>query len=107
MAAVDPPPISPTAPPPRPDFPSHSAPATFPPLTTQAASAARAAARVIFATIGHNPVFVPPGEREARYLTCSNCDKFYAPTTRCRQCGCTLKVKLNLRTESCPLGYWS
>lgn len=37
---------------------------------------------------------------------CKKCDKFDSLNTRCKECGCFLKVKASWNSEKCPLDFW-
>jgi hypothetical protein len=41
-----------------------------------------------------------------RYLICRECDRFFAPTRQCKECGCFLALKVKVKSQSCPLGKW-
>jgi hypothetical protein len=41
-----------------------------------------------------------------RYEVCRGCEHFNAQDTRCTQCGCRMKIKVNLTTAECPIGKW-
>lgn len=52
------------------------------------------------------PVIVSAEVGYHRLQTCEGCDKFEQETSRCRECGCFMKVKTQLASASCPLGKW-
>jgi len=41
-----------------------------------------------------------------RYAICEGCEFFYAPSKRCKKCGCYLKWKTAWRSQKCPVGKW-
>jgi hypothetical protein len=77
---------------------------SFPPLTTQIKNAGNAAKRVISASLRGEQVYASPEEMDRRKAICANCE--YWKDNRCLQCGCLLKAKIKLQTESCPVGKW-
>jgi hypothetical protein len=52
------------------------------------------------------PIIVSAEVGYHRLQTCEGCDKFESDSSRCRECGCFMKVKTQLATASCPLGKW-
>jgi len=44
--------------------------------------------------------------RNKRYDICKGCDRFSAPTKRCKECGCFMAMKTWLKGASCPLDKW-
>ena len=50
--------------------------------------------------------FVIKEVAERRLNTCKECDKFFAPTTTCTQCGCFMIAKVRLSLGKCPLDKW-
>lgn len=44
--------------------------------------------------------------RQDRYNTCKGCDRFFKPTTTCKECGCFMAIKTWISEVSCPLGKW-
>jgi hypothetical protein len=49
---------------------------------------------------------VPEEEYNRRVDICQKCDKYDAPSHRCGQCGCFLKLKASWNSEKCPLDKW-
>jgi len=49
---------------------------------------------------------VTPEVHEHRWNICSNCDKLWKPTSTCKVCGCFMKIKTWMPTQSCPLKKW-
>ena len=45
-------------------------------------------------------------ERERRLNICRACEKFEPVLTRCKECGCFLKLKTWFMNSNCPLGKW-
>lgn len=43
---------------------------------------------------------------ESRLEICNNCEWLDKRLTRCRQCGCFMKLKTTLRRAECPLHKW-
>ena len=41
-----------------------------------------------------------------RLAICEQCDRLFAPTKTCKECGCFVVLKTRLRKQSCPLGKW-
>lgn len=41
-----------------------------------------------------------------RFLICRDCDRYFAPTRQCKECGCFLALKVKVKSQSCPLGKW-
>jgi|3_EtaG_2_1085321.scaffolds.fasta_scaffold00721_4 hypothetical protein len=52
------------------------------------------------------PVFVSSDIAQERYQTCEECDMFDKNTTRCKECGCFMRVKVNLANTKCPIDKW-
>jgi hypothetical protein len=71
-----------------------------PSLLTKAASLA--AAVVKHAAGGFQQT--TPAEFDARLAVCAGCPEFTGNS--CRKCGCGLRAKASMRTESCPLAKW-
>lgn len=77
-------------------------PAEYPPIATQITSVVGAAARFVasgFATVDQE-------EYDRRRSICEACEHFDAARDRCRKCGCGLKAKPWMRSESCPEKRW-
>ena len=43
---------------------------------------------------------------EKRITVCNECPKFMKDHGRCSLCGCFLKAKIKIASESCPIGKW-
>lgn len=43
---------------------------------------------------------------EARLAICNECPWLNKNLTKCRKCGCYMKLKTTLRKANCPLGKW-
>jgi hypothetical protein len=41
-----------------------------------------------------------------RFMTCLDCERLLRPTYNCKECGCFMKIKVKLESQSCPLGKW-
>ena len=79
--------------------------AGYPPLARQAASLAGAVGRVVIAAARGEPIRVPADVLASRRATCAGCEHHDHATDRCRMCGCS-GLKLELATETCPIGLW-
>ena len=88
-------------------IPTEISAAELPPLTTQAANAAKAAGRVLLAAAQGAPVFATKETQDARLAICHACDQWIEKRKRCAKCGCFTDKKIKLATESCPLGKWT
>jgi len=42
-----------------------------------------------------------------RLAICEQCDRLFAPTKTCKECGCFVVFKARFRRQECPLGKWS
>lgn len=73
-------------------------PAAYPPLLTQAASAAKALGRFV----GSGLATVDQAEFDRRRAICGACPNFDKAQDRCRKCGCSLAVKPWSKAETCP-----
>lgn len=45
-------------------------------------------------------------QAKARYDVCKSCDKFFHAIGHCRVCGCYMKLKVKIATQTCPLKKW-
>lgn len=52
------------------------------------------------------PVLVTADQAFERMETCRGCDQFESESSRCKQCGCAMKVKSHLASATCPLSKW-
>tara|TARA_R100001594_G_C3937262_1_gene239711 strand:- start:486 stop:674 length:189 start_codon:yes stop_codon:yes gene_type:complete len=43
---------------------------------------------------------------KARWDKCKDCTFLTALTSRCRKCGCFMKLKVKLKQAKCPIGIW-
>ena len=43
---------------------------------------------------------------EKRITICNECPKFMKDSARCSLCGCFLKAKIKIASETCPIGKW-
>ena len=80
-------------------------PASMPPLTQQAFSAAGALCAEAKAIL-KSEAPVAPEEASRRMNLCEQCEFFKADEARCTQCGCYMRVKTRFRTAKCPRGKW-
>ena len=44
--------------------------------------------------------------RNSRFDICKSCDRLFAPTRTCKECGCFMAMKTWLKMAECPLGKW-
>lgn len=78
----------------------------FPPLFQQFRNLAKEAWESGKRAAKGLPVILSADAAYARYQTCLGCDQFEAETTRCRACGCNMKLKTQLASAVCPLSKW-
>jgi len=45
-------------------------------------------------------------EAAMRLRQCLHCDLFIKEQGRCSRCGCFMRFKIRMRSQSCPLGKW-
>ena len=45
-------------------------------------------------------------EAEARMKICASCEEYIKEENRCNLCGCYMRVKVVVATESCPIKKW-
>jgi hypothetical protein len=43
---------------------------------------------------------------QIRLEICSECPRLFKRTYTCKECGCFMKIKTNLKNAECPLGKW-
>jgi hypothetical protein len=43
---------------------------------------------------------------DKRMSICNDCDRLIPITHQCKECGCFMKMKVKLKTATCPLGKW-
>lgn len=81
-----------------------------PSFLRRAANASRAAGRVANAVIRRDPVLASADLVAERRRICGECDQRIVSHDKewCqhRSCGCLIRLKTTLLTESCPLGKW-
>ena len=53
------------------------------------------------------PRIVEKPVAQARYDLCKQCPELEKITSRCRKCGCFMKIKVKLDIAECPLGHWA
>jgi hypothetical protein len=41
-----------------------------------------------------------------RFSICEECPKLLKPTKQCKECGCFMTLKVQLKNAACPLGKW-
>ena len=78
----------------------------LPPVIEQLENATKALGRMAVNKAIGNRVRATKGETKRRMMICEKCENFIMRNHRCSKCGCRLKLKLRLETESCPLGKW-
>jgi hypothetical protein len=47
---------------------------------------------------------VPPEIKEKRLKICQKCPHWTG--SRCKKCGCQMKIKASLSSSECPIGQW-
>lgn len=77
----------------------------LPDMMTLAKNAAAAARDEIKAVAAGVPG-VEDAEVARRLALCHRCELFIHQQKRCSQCGCFMKFKARLRSQSCPVGKW-
>jgi hypothetical protein len=50
--------------------------------------------------------YVDAYESTRRYNICESCDRFFRLTRTCKECGCFMNIKTNLKNATCPIGKW-
>ena len=53
-----------------------------------------------------NSVLVAETVSKLRMEECERCDYYDKKQTRCRKCGCYMKVKVKFNNTQCPIGKW-
>ena len=43
---------------------------------------------------------------DERWSECEKCEFLIKPTSQCKKCGCFLKLKTRISSQSCPIGKW-
>ena len=43
---------------------------------------------------------------DERLKICNECDRYEPELTRCRECGCIMKVKSHIPNAHCPINKW-
>jgi len=70
-----------------------------------------AMARAAKAMLVSDPVFVTPEQQSIRVSVCVKCEHFQKATAvtmpTCELCGCIVKAKAWLATETCPADKWA
>lgn len=41
-----------------------------------------------------------------RFSICMDCPELIKVTNQCKQCGCFMKLKVKLKSSTCPIGNW-
>jgi hypothetical protein len=47
----------------------------------------------------------PAAESKAKLEICTSCDKLTS-SFKCTECGCFMKIKVNIPSTKCPIGKW-
>jgi hypothetical protein len=50
--------------------------------------------------------YVDAREAMQRYNICESCDRFFKIARMCKECGCLMNIKTNLKDATCPIGKW-
>ncbi|MCJ8331830.1 MAG: hypothetical protein HRT89_15685 [Lentisphaeria bacterium] len=79
----------------------------LPSMREQFKNLSSAAGRAATAAVKGEKLKVSKEIYDGRIAICKACDKFIEDSLRCQACGCQLKFKAILATESCPEGKWS
>ena len=51
-------------------------------------------------------VFANDSQRLERLSICEDCDRYKASTRQCKECGCFMVLKTQIKASKCPLGKW-
>lgn len=51
-------------------------------------------------------VFASDQQRLERLSICESCDRYKSLTRQCKECGCFMILKTQIKASSCPLGKW-
>jgi hypothetical protein len=43
---------------------------------------------------------------EIRLNICKACPRLFKPTMQCKECGCFMRIKTRMKSQSCPIGKW-
>lgn len=78
---------------------------TRPSWLKRAGNATKAAGRVVKAVGCRRKVMADAAVTATRKAVCDACPE-RGPSNVCKECGCALRAKQRLLTESCPLGKW-
>ena len=41
-----------------------------------------------------------------RWDICTSCPRFFKPTGTCKECGCFMRIKTQVKSVECPIGKW-
>ncbi len=80
--------------------------AEFPPPVAMAKELAGTAVAVVAGVFREGRLVCEPAVETARRKGCQPCGEFAAERSRCRRCGCYLRLKWRLAKTVCPLGKW-
>lgn len=67
----------------------------------------RAMWRAFIGWLHGGSVMVDDETLKVRGAICNTCLRFNRDFLQCEECGCFIPLKLNLKTEACPLGKWA
>jgi hypothetical protein len=82
-------------------------PDSFPPMSEQLASAARAAISTAADFLAGRDLFVSEAEYRRRLSICLACEHYDPAQIRCRVCGCMGVIKFRLASQACPIAKWA
>lgn len=37
---------------------------------------------------------------------CKQCPRLFKPTLQCKECGCFMRIKTRIKSQTCPIGKW-
>jgi len=58
------------------------------------------------ASVEFEKIKLPEEQRNERLDTCLKCEHLFKPTTSCKLCGCFMKAKTYIPSQSCPINKW-
>ena len=78
----------------------------LPPMHSRVRNAIVAGSRIISAAARGNKLGASTEVQASRLAVCLACEEYRKSDETCAECGCPVKNKIALSTESCPLGKW-
>lgn len=78
----------------------------FPSFFEQGKNLTRSVNGIIRAVSNRETLIVPNDIKNERLEICSTCEWISKNKSRCKSCGCILKMKTSLAVSSCPEGKW-